>query len=359
MHRFRALLLLLLVAILIVPVPAIAQSSIPLLDPGWHIVPNPQELDSTCPEDAPLGIGGVLVLMQNLMNAAVALTVIVLILVIAYAGFLLVTSPFSSENRSKAKSTLLNAVIGMALVLASWLIVDFVMKLIYEPESTFAGEALGPWNQILVGGDACIRGRDGNPLFEIPFTRAPRPDTSVGLDRPGGTAGPGQPASLGAGACSPGTIATAAANGGYALTAAQVQTLSCLAKAESSCGQNISGARSASGRTSTAHGMFQVVMGYDDKCHNLNIPVCSEAAKRAGWKGSGNLNCSRAFSGGKVRPGMEELARVCRAASTNLDCNASAAACLVKENPNFSDWTGTGDGHSHAAQKACVRQFNI
>ncbi|MEK7510894.1 MAG: pilin [Patescibacteria group bacterium] len=358
MHRFRALLLLAAFLVLVLPVP-VAAAGLPLLDPEWHIVPDPSVLDSTCKPGSPLGIGGVLVLLQNLMNAAVSLTVIVMTLVIAYAGFLFLTSPFNSENRSKAKTTLWNTVVGVFLVLAAWLIMDFAMKILYNPQATFAGKAIGPWNQVLVGGDACIKSRVTSPLFDlIPSSDGPRTDPNAGSGPGvgGGQAGPGQPASLGAGKCSPSDIARAAAAGGYRLTDAQANTFSCLAKYESACGANISGAKTEGGQSTTAHGMFQVVMGYDDKCHNLNIPVCTEAARKRGYTVQGDLDCSKAFRGGKVRPGMEYLANACRAASTDLACNASASACLLQNRPNFGDWTS--DPRS-SGQKACVRTFNI
>ncbi|MES2994801.1 MAG: pilin [Patescibacteria group bacterium] len=357
MHPFRAFLLIALAFCVFMPQPLIA-AELPLLDPGWSIVPDPSELDSSCRPTDPLGMGGILVLVQNLMNAAVSLTVIVMVIVIAYAGFLFLTSPFNSENRSKAKSTLAGTFMGVIIVLAGWLLVDFVMKVVYDPDAVFAGKQIGPWSQIITGGDACIKARDTKPLFgSLPFSPGGGPSVNAELGAGGGYAGPGQPASLGTADCSPSRIATAAAAGGYRLTDAQANTFSCLAKSESSCGQNISGAKTKDGKSTTAHGMFQVVMGYDDQCHNLNIPVCSAAAKRAGWTGSGNLNCSTAFSGGKPKKGMEALANVCKAASASIDCNASAAACLVKESPSFRDWTGTGDGHTHAAQKACVAKY--
>ena len=354
MHPFRAFLLIALAVCVLAP-QALFAAELPLLDPGWSIVPDPSVLDSSCKPTDPLGMGGILVLVQNLMNAAVSLTVIVMVLIIAYAGFLFLTSPFNSENRSKAKSTLAGTFMGVIIVLAGWLLVDFVMKVLYNPDAVFAGKEIGPWSRIITGGDACIKARDTKPLFDsLPFSPGGGPSANAELGAGGGYAGPGQPASLGTADCSPSRIATAAAAGGYRLTDAQASTFSCLAKSESSCGQNISGAKTPDGKSTTAHGMFQVVMGYDDQCHNLNLPVCSTAAKKAGWSGSGNLNCSTAFANGKPKKGMEELARVCKAASANIDCNASAAACLVKQNPSFSDWTG--DARS-SSQKACVAKY--
>lgn len=323
--------------------PAAAQAAgMPLLDPDWHIVPEANDYDKDCPVGAPLGFAGVMQLAQNLLNAGVSLGVIICVLVIAFAGVLWILTPTNPENHSQAKQILTNAVIGLIIILAAWLIVDFVMKLFYDDDGGF-----GPWNTILTGGDFCLEAMDISPLFVGDILAKPGEGTGTG----GGVYGP---ATTGAGKCSPGVIMSSALAGGYTLTQAQANTFSCIAKSESSCGANISGATTVGGAPTTAHGMFQIVLGLNDTCHNLNIPVCTSAARNAGWRGTGNLNCSSAFSGGRVKSGMEELARVCRAASTNLACNTSAAACLLKRRPDFGDWTA--DPRS-SKQKACIAQF--
>lgn len=341
MNRLWAPLLLLFV--LCVPVVASAQSGLPLFDPDWQLVPDAHKIDpENCPVGYPLGFGGVLQLVQNGMNATISFGVIIFVLVIAGAGILWILTPTNPENHSQAKKILTNAVIGLLIILSAWLIVDFVMKLLYNPNAN----NMGPWNQILSGGDLCIKPMENlQPLFDGDIFAVPGRGSGEGS---------GGPASVGTGTCSPALITNAASMGGYPLTQAQANTFSCLAKAESSCGSNISGATTVGGQPTTAHGMFQIVMGYDDKCHNLNVTVCSSAARNAGWRGSGNLNCSRAFSGGRVKPGQEELARVCRAAAANIVCNVSAAACLLKERPDFGDWTS--DSRS-SRQRACIATF--
>jgi hypothetical protein len=82
-------------------------------------------------------------------------------IMIAYAGFLLVVNPFNSEAKSKAKTMFLNLVIGLVIALASWLIVDALMAVIYNPSafnSTQAGSTFGSrWFEILTSGgqDIC------------------------------------------------------------------------------------------------------------------------------------------------------------------------------------------------------------
>ncbi len=340
----RLLAPLLLLFVLFIPFAVSAQSNLPLFDPDWQLVPDAHKIDpENCPEGYPLGFAGVLQLIQNGMNAAISFGVIIFVLIIAGAGILWILTPTNPENHSQAKKILTNAVIGLLIILSAWLIVDFVMKLLYNPNA----RNFGPWNQILTGGDLCIKPMENlQPLFSGNIFSVPGRGT--GADS-------GGPASLGSGSCSPTLISNAAYMGGYPLTQAQANTFSCLAQAESSCGTNISGAKTVDGRPTTAHGMFQIVMGYNDKCHNLNVTVCSSAARNAGWRGSGDLNCSQAFSGGRVKQGQEELARVCRAAAANIVCNVSAAACLLKERPDFGDWTS--DPRS-TRQKACIATFS-
>jgi hypothetical protein len=48
----------------------------------------------------------------------------------AYAGFLLVTSGGSTENRGKAKRIFTDAVIGLALAVAGWLIISTILAIL-------------------------------------------------------------------------------------------------------------------------------------------------------------------------------------------------------------------------------------
>jgi hypothetical protein len=92
----------------------------------------------------------VLATMQNVVNFAISIGVIIFVLVCAYAGFLFMFSSINAENKSKAKNILTNAVVGLLLALAAWLLVDFIMKTLYN-------EKWGPWNSILGNaGNMCL-----------------------------------------------------------------------------------------------------------------------------------------------------------------------------------------------------------
>lgn len=165
MYRLWAPFLLAL--LFLVPVAVEAQSGIPLFDPEWQLVPEAHKLDPSCPEGYPLGFGGFLQLIQNGMNAAISFGIVIFVLIIAFAGILWILTPTNPENHSQAKKVLTNAVIGLLIILSAWLIVDFVMKILYDSSNA----KFGPWERILTGGAICIKANENlNPLFEGSIT---------------------------------------------------------------------------------------------------------------------------------------------------------------------------------------------
>jgi hypothetical protein len=310
--------------------PAYAAANLPLLNPDFSIVPTQCQ---TCPCD----YGGILQLVQNLMNAGIAIGIIAFVLVTVWAGISFMTNPTNPEARSQARAMLINVVVGMIIVLASWLVVDFIMKVIYNDGSQY-----GPWNSILApeGSGTCIAAHDATQIGGIigGITNAVVNGTN---------SGPAAQSLLpgGSGSCNASSVQAAAAAGGYQISASEANVLACLAKPESSCGQATSGAKTSSGKSTSASGPWQILLGSNDKCHSLDLPAC------------GNLNCSQAYSGGKVKsdPASQALAAQCQAEANNLSCSASAAACIVEQSHGkYTAWTGTADGYSHTAQLRCA-----
>jgi hypothetical protein len=82
---------------------------------------------------------------QGIINFAVYFSVIVATLLFVYAGFLYITAQGNPAQVSKATGVFKKVLIGMIIVLASWLIVDLIM-------TTFASKSFGPWNQIVCDG---------------------------------------------------------------------------------------------------------------------------------------------------------------------------------------------------------------
>ena len=85
------------------------------------------------------------VLIKNIVDfltEAVAMPVAVIILI--YGGIMLLTSGGSEDKIRKGKSALWQAVWGLIIVFAAWLIIDTIIKWLANP-SIFL---FGPWNKI-------------------------------------------------------------------------------------------------------------------------------------------------------------------------------------------------------------------
>lgn len=99
--------------------------------------------------------GCVLQTVQNLVNLTISLSVIVAVFVIVLVSFQFMMSVTNPEAKTAAKQRLISVLVGMLLILSAWLIVDFVMKSLYDSSGDF-----GPWNSILMdedGENRCIQ----------------------------------------------------------------------------------------------------------------------------------------------------------------------------------------------------------
>lgn len=60
-----------------------------------------------------------------------------IVLILLYAGFLLVTSAGNPESLSKAKKIILNVVVGYIIALVAWLFITWVLKIFGFTDTTF------------------------------------------------------------------------------------------------------------------------------------------------------------------------------------------------------------------------------
>lgn len=90
---------------------------------------------------------GLVTLASNLINFAIFLAVIAAALLFAYAGGLYIFSAASPGNISKAHRIFWDVLLGLLFILAAWLVIDTVMKVLYGNDAS----KWGPWNQILCG----------------------------------------------------------------------------------------------------------------------------------------------------------------------------------------------------------------
>lgn len=144
--------------VLLMPAPAHAATATffgPIIPPECQCTgqKNPDGSASTLTTAA--GYGCVLQTVQNSVNLLISLSIIVCVLWLSYAGAMFMASSASPGLREQGKARIMNAIIGLIVILAAWLIVDFVMKTLYDQGGKF-----GPWNAILAGNadgsDKCI-----------------------------------------------------------------------------------------------------------------------------------------------------------------------------------------------------------
>lgn len=265
----------------------------------------------------------------------VGILAIVATIMFVIAGFRLVTSNGNPSVLQDAKSMIINVAIGFVIVVAAWLLLDLFMKSLLSDGE----QGLGPWNQIACVDQPVATTEPGR--LNITITDGDDLTEAIGFVDPNLA-----PDVYAEGDCSPANLQSLGMN------ATQAQVFSCMAQPESGCNLN------ADNPNSTARGVFQILRGYNNPCHNLNLPACTSAAQAAGWTGTGNLNCSTAFRGGHAIPG-NSLAGICDAAASNMACNTAAALCLYDDAGGYAPWlnlTNIGP-NTHTAQRACVARY--
>ncbi len=87
-------------------------------------------------------------LINNLIRFLIKLLAVLSAILFAWSGFLLVTAGDDTGQLEKAKQIFTNVVIGIVIVLAAWLIVDTVMKLLIANDGRVGETTLGPWNTL-------------------------------------------------------------------------------------------------------------------------------------------------------------------------------------------------------------------
>ena len=321
--RSRISLFALLFIVGSLALPAAAHASIPFFGP---IIPSAYNV-------CPASWGLLITVINNIIELLITLAIVLVApLTIAYAGFLLVIEPVSPGGISKARGIIWNTVIGIVIALSAWLIVDAVMAVLYHPtDPALAGKT---WSQIITSGgiDPCIKQAGSLPTDTLNQAQM------TGVSATGTIGSP--PSGKAGTACDPSVVQAAAATGGYTLSSMQANIFACIAAPESNCGApqnppnyNWNSKRSSPG--STAAGAFQVLLSSNHSCYENS--ACYSAAGV-----SGSLNCQNGFdSRGNPKTDSVGAAVVqrCVTAASNLNCSASAAACLLqKNNGSFSPW---------------------
>ncbi len=100
-------------------------------------------------------------LAQNILNAGIYIAVFLSAILFAYAGWTLMTA--GGEGKvSEARKIFSNVTVGLILILAAWLIVDLIMKILVN--QSYSDGILGPWNEVCPASQAStVPG--GQPLW--------------------------------------------------------------------------------------------------------------------------------------------------------------------------------------------------
>ncbi len=311
-------------------IPYTAHAAIPFFGP---IIPPQQVSGILGSETCAAGWGMLIMVANNIIAFSITIAIVfVAPIMIAYAGFLFVLNPVNAGGREHAKSVLWNTIAGIVIALAGWMIVDAIMAVLYNP-----GAVGGTWSSLITSGNIQETGC-------IPLKGSL--SQSVEQNTAGINAGtlnsvlPGAPAGS---ACDPAAVQAAAAAGGYSLSNVEANTFACIARPESSCGKNLINYKWGSG--SSAVGAFQVLLQRNGSCYDNK--ACTAAA---GLPDGTSLNCAAGFKGGNPIPGSS-IPQRCIDAAANLNCSASAAACLLKATGNFSPWQADVN---NAVQTGCI-----
>ncbi len=86
-------------------------------------------------------------LFSNIINfVLIKLAVPVAVFMIVIAGFIYITSAGKDKQLQLAKNIIFNVVIGIAIMLSAWLIVDTMIKTIANSSSE-SGQVIWAWNE--------------------------------------------------------------------------------------------------------------------------------------------------------------------------------------------------------------------
>jgi len=123
-------------------------------------------------EEIQLGGGDIRVMIARIINIALGLLGIVALLLILYGGFLWMTAGGNEENVDKAKKVLINAVIGLAIILTSFAISQFILNALVQATTeggTGGGPGGGAGGGIPGGGARVFQVRSISPEGLIPI----------------------------------------------------------------------------------------------------------------------------------------------------------------------------------------------
>jgi len=132
--RFRSLLPF-TVGLLTLPMAVHAQSFSDRVLSGAEYASEPAGLTET---------GSLEVVTGNVIGVALSLIGVLLLIIMIYAGFLWMTAAGNTDQVQKARSMIINAVIGLVIVFGAYALTEFVIRSLSGAASGAGGTNAGP-----------------------------------------------------------------------------------------------------------------------------------------------------------------------------------------------------------------------
>jgi len=82
-------------------------------------------------------------LVENIINFMLLVVFPLAAAFIVYGGFMIMVSTGSPERVKSGRDIIATAVVGLAIALAAWLVIDLILQIIVDPSVISA-----PWNEI-------------------------------------------------------------------------------------------------------------------------------------------------------------------------------------------------------------------
>lgn len=301
--RSRVPLFALLLVVGSLALPFAAHAGIPFFGP---IIDKSWVVQGTATQCA-LGWGAVMTVVNNIISLLLTLAIVfVAPIMIAYAGFIMVTGQGNPSEIGKAKGILLNTIIGIVIALAGYLIVAAVMAVLYNPSATSGTTTLGVWSSLITSNGAlpCL---DQNGVGTGLNQAAP---TGVTVTAGGSVTPLGKTAAQ---CSSSNTACSPAALQAVGLTATQANVMSCLAVTESSGNPSTPPYNTTHpGSNSTACGTFQITQ---TTWNGAASGACSDFS-----------NCQNAVCNMQVAQRL--VSTVGYTPWTCANCNSKASSCV-------------------------------
>ncbi|MDB5265786.1 MAG: hypothetical protein JWM39_499 [Parcubacteria group bacterium] len=275
--------------------------------------------------------GCVIAVVQNVLNLLVSLGVIAVVFFFAWAGFTLVASGGSPAALTKAKNRMLNAVLGLVLILGAWTIIDTIMKVLYNPSAAFTGGTFGPWESVLNAnnGAYCLKPNTSPGIL----TNGSIIGTLINAVNPGTANSSSNPGSCNVASGGPCTVSNLTpVFGSNASQAAQI----CSAESGNNP-QSTSKSDKTSDGNSYSVGLFQINLtnSFNQSVDGQN---CSAAFSK---KCQGSAVVQSGSSAGSCSATVinPQLYSDCVAAAQNPTTNMQAAQAIYSRNGNWNPWS--------------------